>query len=341
MSLNSIIDVLITRETSTPTQKGFGTLLIVGETDAFGGVERVRTYTSFEQVDVDFAPTDPEYLMAQAAFGQEVRPEQIKIGTLKAADSGNYVTALGAISAVDDDWYGLAIESETEANINAVAAYIEARDKIFFALTRDAAVAAGTAGNVMDDLNTAAYDRTMPLYSGAPTTQYLNAGLAGGQLPKEPGSITYKFKTVAGVNADNLTATQKQNIENEKGNHYTKVAGVNILQQGTVASGEFLDVIIGSDWIKARLQETIYQELVNSDKIPYTNQGISKIENLVRQVLQQAVDRSILASFEISVPDVSAISNLDKGNRLLPDVNFTGVLAGAIHKVEIRGRLVL
>lgn len=340
-NLSSIIDVQITRETKTPTQQGFGTLLLIGTADNFGG-DRVRTYASIEEVATDFPlGTEWEYLAAQAAFGQTVSPVEIKIGTLLAADSGNYVTALNAIQEVDDDFYGIAIESETEADVNAMAAAVEAKFKIFFALTRDAAVAAGTAGNVAEDLNTAAYDRTALFYSGAPTTQFLQAAIAGGQLPKVPGGITYKFKQAQGVNFDNLTSTQINNIENFKANYYNRIAGISILQQGTVASGEFIDVIIGADWITARLQETIYQELINVDKIPYTNQGIAVIENLMRQVLNQAINNGILASFEIDAPDVSEISNLDKGNRFLPDMEFTGVLAGAIHKVQIRGRLVL
>lgn len=341
MSLSTIINVQITRETKTPTQKGFGTLLIVGESNRFAGAERVRSYTSIEGVIADFTIGDPEIDLAQAAFGQEIKPEKIKIGTLKVADSGSYPVALSAIVDSDDDFYGIAIQSETEANINAVAAWTEARIKLFFALTRDAGVLAGTAGNVMDDLNTAGYDRTAPFYSGAASTMKLQAAIAGGQLPKQPGSITYKFKSAKGVSFDKLTATQIQNIENEKGNYYTEVAGVSILQQGTVSSGEFIDIIIGADWLTARLQETIYQQLVNLDKVPFTNQGIALIENLMRQVLQQAVNVQFLSSFTITVPDVASISLLDKGNRFLPDMEFEGVLAGAVHKVAIRGRLVL
>lgn len=341
MSLSTIINVQITRETKTPTQKGFGTLLIVGDANRFAGLERIRTYTAIEAVEADFTVGDAEIDLARAAFGQEIKPEKIKIGTLKTADLGAYPTALSAIVDQDDDWYGLAIKSETEPDINAVAAWTEARIKLFFALTRDAGVIAGTAGHVMQDLNTADYDRTAAFYSGAVITQKLQAAIAGGQLPKTPGSITYKFKQAKGVAADKLTATQIQNIESKKGNHYTTVAGINILQQGTVASGEFIDIIIGADWLTARLQETIYQQLVNLGKVPFTNSGISLIENLMRQVLQQAVNNQFLASFTIKVPQVSSISLLDKGARFLPNMEFEGVLAGAVHKVAIKGRLVL
>lgn len=338
--LNSIIDVQITRETKTPTQVGFGTLLILGESDKFSG-GRIRSYANIEAVAEDFTTSDPEYQMAQAAFGQAISPQQVKIGTLVSGDSGDYPTAIAAIQEVDDDWYGIAIQSEDEADVNAVAADIEAKFKLFFALTRDAAVLAGTSGNVAEDLNGNSYDRTAPFYSGDGATKFLQCGVAGLQLPKVPGSSTYKFKTIAGVTADALTQTQINTLEGNECNYYTEISGISIVQQGVVSSGEFIDVIIGADWIQARMQETIYQGLINAEKIPYTNAGIAQIENYMRQILNQAIANGILASFTITTPDVSSISDLNKGNRFLPDMEFEGVLAGAIHKVQIRGRLVL
>jgi len=341
MSLNQIVNVQITRETSTPTQKGFGTLLIVGDSDRFGAGERVRTYTDIEGVTTDFTAGDKEIDMATQAFGQEIRPEEIKIGQLEAADAGDYTVALAAIQLVDDDWYGLAIESITIADNSAVAAYIEARDKIFFAFTGDTGPLDNTPGNIAEVLDAAAYDRTSLLYSGDAGTTWGQAAWAGGNLPKTTGGITWAYQTLAGVPFDNLNPTQRQNLEDKNANHYTRVNGLNITRFGTMSSGEYIDVIRGSDFIKARMQERIYQELVNQDKIPYTNGGIAIIENLMREILELAVRNQILANFTTTVPDVLDISDLDKGNRCLPDMEFEGTLAGAIHKVKIVGRLVL
>ena len=106
--------------------------------------------------------------------------------------------------------------------------------------------------------------------------------------------------------------------------------------------GDYVDVIRGADWIQARMQEKILFTLVNSDKIPYTNDGIALIEADMREILITARDvNGILASFTIDTPDVADISAIDKGNRFLPQMEFEGVLAGAINKTQIRGRLVL
>ena len=340
-SLEQIIDVQITRETKTPSQTGFGTPLLVGDSDRYAAGERIRTYTDIAQVETDFTAGDIEIDMARAAFGQAIRPPQIKIGQVEAGDSGDYTTALAAIEALDDDWYGLAVETRAEADILAIAAFIEARFKIFCALSSDAAVKAGTAGNVAEDLKAAAYDRTFLIYSEDAASHAASAWL-GGQLPKLAGSTNWAYKTLNGITVDALTPTEQQAILDENANIYITVADINHTQFGTMASGEYVDVIRGADFITARLRETIFFRLVNQDKIPYTNDGIASVETDMRSVLQTARDvNNIISEFTITTPDVADISALDKGNRFLPNMEFEGVLQGAINKVQIRGRLVL
>ena len=340
-SLNQIIDVQITRETQTPTQTGFGTPLLVGDSDRFTSGERVRSYTSIEAVEADFTAGDTEITMARDVFSQTPRPPEIKIGQVEAGDSGDYVAALTAIQAIDSDWYGLAVETRTEADLLAIAAWVEARVKIFVALSGDAAVKDGTAGNLFEDLKAAAYDRTIPLFS-EDTDNHAGAAWLGKQLPKVPGGVNWAYQTLSGITVDDLTATQQGNIEDENGNIYIALKDINHTQFGTVASGEYIDVIRGADFIQARTQETVFQGLINSEKIPYTDPGIAKIEGYVREVLKTARDvNGILESFVTSVPKKTDISTLDIGNRFLPNVTFTGVLAGAINKTQIRGRLVL
>ena len=123
-------------------------------------------------------------------------------------------------------------------------------------------------------------------------------------------------------------------------NHYTLTAGVAITRQGKTAGGEWIDVMRFVDWLKARMQERIYQQLVNLLKIPYTDQGVAIIENLVRAQLQEGIRVGGLAKdpeFTVTVPKVIDVSQTDRANRLLPDVKFNATLAGAIHKINING----
>lgn len=344
-TLSQIVDVQITRESRVPSQKGFGVPLILGDSDRFPAGERIRTYTEISEVEADFTAGDIEIDLARDLLAQDVRPTSFKIGQVEGADGAaptKWTTALTAIEAIDNDWYGLILESKDQADIEEVAQnWIESRIKLFLARTSDAAVKDATAGNVLENLNAAELDRTAIFYS-EDTDNYLDAAIAGLQLPKDPGSTNWAYKGLSGPEFDALTPTEADNITNNEGNIYIRVAGLNVTQFGTVASGEYIDVIRGSDFLQARIQELVYTELVQSEKIPYTNDGIAVVENRLREALQLGVNNQIInPDFTITVPDVADVTEADKGNRFLPDVEFQATLTGAINKVQIRGRLVL
>ena len=195
--LNQIVDVQITRETKVPTQKGFGTPAILGDSDRFGAGERIRTYTEIAQVEADFTAGDPEIDIARDLLAQQVRPPEFKIIQREAGDTAGvtgWTEALQAAEAIDDDWYGLVFENRTQADIEEVAQnFIESRIKQFFALSSDAALKDGTAGNVGEVLNAAALDRTSVWYS-ADADNYLSAAIVGLQLPKDGLDFGALFK---------------------------------------------------------------------------------------------------------------------------------------------------
>jgi hypothetical protein len=247
------------------------------------------------------------------------------------------VEDLQLISAVDDDFYAVVTETANKDKILDLARYIEATEKIYFATTADAAVIAGTEDNVVDRLNELAYDRSVALYSA--DANFPSCAWIGTRLAQDPGSATWMFPTLVGINASSLSTTQSGNVRTPFGNTYETFAGRNIVRNGTVASGEYVDVIIGIDYLTQRIREDVFEALANAKKIPYTDAGVAIIESVLRARLTDGINKGILASFTITVPKVASISSVDKAARLLPDVVFTGVLAGAIHKVEIAGRV--
>jgi hypothetical protein len=110
---------------------------------------------------------------------------------------------------------------------------------------------------------------------------------------------------------------------------------------GQVASGEYIDVIHGLDWLKARIQNLVFTALINVDKVPFTDEGVQMVVSPLKAALEEGKKNSILASYEITFPAVADVSVTDKGKRFLPDMNFTGVLAGAIHSTKINGVVTL
>lgn len=249
-------------------------------------------------------------------------------------------TDLAAIAIDDDDWYALSTVFNSKAYVGAAAAWIETQRKIYVFDTNDVScisVAVGSADDVLEDLFDLGYARTMGAYHPDPSIMMAPAWL-GAVLPHEPGSVTFKFKTLSGVDAVALTATHRTNLIARKGNSYQTNGGVNITWEGTGADGDFLDVQRDLDWLDDDMRAAVFGALAGATKIPFTNAGIAVIESEVRGSLDRAVARGIIdADYTVSVPDVDDVSTADKQARNLPDVRWSATLAGAIHKVTISG----
>ena len=115
-----------------------------------------------------------------------------------------------------------------------------------------------------------------------------------------------------------------------------------------MASGEFIDVIRGRDWLTARLRERIFGLLINARKVPFTNAGIDQVTSEVSAQLTEGIGAGYLSPdnlegqdvpFVVTAPTAQEVSKADKIARLLPNVAFEATLAGAIHAVQINGSI--
>lgn len=265
------------------------------------------------------------------------------------ADPG-VATDLAAIAVEDNTWYGIVNPWNSTAIIMAIAAWTESNEKLFVAADLDTRianlalssdVALGASGSSASRAKTAAYARTAIIYHPA-SDQFADAAWMGKCLPLDPGSETWNFKTLAGVDAVSLTTTHRTNILAKYASLYNTVAGVNITEGSKVAANEFIDVVRFRDWLKARIAERIYAKLVNLSKLPYTDAGIAVVEAEIRGQLDEGVKVGGLSpdpAPNVVVPKASACSTANKTARLLSGVTFTATLAGAIHSLTISGTL--
>lgn len=248
---------------------------------------------------------------------------------------------LDAILLENSDWYAITTLYNSSAYVAAVATWVEANTKLYIFDTNDTnsiTVAAG-GGDILDALHTATRARTAGAYHPSPANMFAAAWL-GRVLPLDPGSETWKFKTLSGVLPVTLTSTHRVNLRAKKANTYQAVAGRNITWEGTVADGDFIDTTRGIDWLEDDMQKGVFGALANSDKIPYTNAGVAVITSEVEASLKRAVAKGILSDDPkpiVTAPKVADIDPTNKAARNLPDVKFSGELAGAIHKVTISG----
>ena len=347
MALKDIVEVNITRQTTSVAVAAFNVPLILSQfatnktTTAF---TRARVYGSVAEMASDgWASTDAVYKIANAIFSQNPSVNKIVVGRKDSGDA-SIDAALNAIANENNDWYGVVVDQAMVANFADVASWVETAKKFaIFWITDVNAYDASKATDLASVLKLANRNRSAVVWHATPTggADYPDAAWMGEGFPYEPGTSTWAYKTLNGVTPDTLLASQETALKGKNCNYYTTVGGVSITQEGKVASGEYIDIIIGTDWIEARLREAVYSALVNNRKIPYDDTGIAMIEGLVKGVLNEAASKGILQadSIAVTVPKYADIPHADKLARKLPDVKFSALYQGAIHSVTINGTI--
>jgi len=254
------------------------------------------------------------------------------------ADAG-VATDLNNIELEDADWYGFIGTSKGEDELKAQGAWVQSRRKFFVGGTMNQDVIVSGAADVASYMKNQAYTRSALFWNDGHMDQD-DAAFLGRWLPFVPGSESMKFKTLAGVDATKLTDSQLTQLRAKNANFYITVAGTNTTEEGKTCQGEFVDTIRFVDWLYARMQEAIFSVLTTQAKVPFTDPGIAQIESAIRSVLQRGVEAGGLAEspqYTVTVPKAASVDSVNKAARTLPNVTFTGTLAGAIHNLVIAG----
>lgn len=248
---------------------------------------------------------------------------------------------LAAARLVNDDWYLLLSDATSKLEITVIGAAIGALFRGYIAESADDDILTVVTTDIASTQQTLAAERTWvmshPLPHGSP-----GGAWAGKQLPNDPGSSTWAFKTLTGIAAQAYTAAEIAFLDSKNCNYYTTVAGVNTTVNGKAASGEFIDIVRGIDWLRQRMKENVFRPFVTTPKISFEDEGIQTIVNEVEGTLRLGKSRKLIAkspAFVVTAPRASAVSSANKAARLLPDVTFTAPLSGAIHKTTIVGRV--
>lgn len=320
---------------------GDGTGVMVAMAETFlADPGRYHEYSELKDMLAHYTADDAEYKMAAAMFMQSPRPSLIAV--YSRDPSADITTTLNTIiSSVNNKWYGLVINNRTKAELQAAGTWASANKKLFFGCTSDL--------TTLDDRNN---DREVFIIHDRPT-DYPDCAIVGQNLAKQPGSITWKWKVLAGQIACNYDTTTLNIIREKNGIALTEYGGAVYTNEGKVTSGEFIDVIMGLDWVESELESRQVKLFLDNPKIKIDNPDLAKVQSVVISVMIDAGKYGIIAEassdeeikrspdgkylYTTEVPQRSDISANDRAARTVNGVEFTFELAGAVHKTNITG----
>lgn len=366
LSVSDLVNVTVNVSPTAAANRGFGTLLIIGDSTIISPTERVRSYSNLTGVLADFLVTSPEYLAAQVYFAQIPQPSKLMIGRQNAVASAETpLQAVTACAAISSSWYACMFASAvmpTPVQASAVAAFIEASSptRVYGVVTNEAAAI------VIPDTTSIAYlmknanmSRTVVQYSAS--SVYAIAAFFGRALSVDfnmnKSTITMMWKQEVLISAETLTETQANALKATNCNVFVNYDnGTAIVQNGTVANKRFFDEVHGLDWLQATVQNSVYNLFYQSlTKIPQTNSGVGQVISTVVGVLDQAVANGLIAAgkwnsdgfgalnrgdflkegYYVYCAPVETQSQADREARICPPIQVAIKMAGAIHSVAI------
>ena len=277
----------------------------------------------------------PIYKAALLMLMQDTAPAKFAI----CASTGATATALADI--LNKPWRQLIVTSigtEDESTVAQISTYVETtKDKMYFAGV--AAVSGATISGC---------DRTVVFVHTDSDSTILNpeAALVGATAGKAVGSFNYKNQILKGLHPAELTEAQLSAIETAHALAFVQKAGYNVTSDGKATSDEYIDIIDSKDWIIQQIEYRTQVALIQNEKLPYDNNGISVLENIAVDVLKEAANNGMIAitddgdyNYSVNYKPRSETLAADRARRAYVEGSFTFALAGAIDTVEINGTI--
>ncbi len=372
LPVSNVVNVDVIIGPRAATGRNFGSLLILGTSTVIPVKERLRLYSSKEDIGSDFGVDSPEYEAATVYFSQSPRPKEVYVGrwakTLATGEAGAAKKLMDAVNAVMGytNWYGLGIadkEDIADDDWLKVAAAVEASgvSRILAITTSDpATVDATSTGDLAYKLKAAKYGRTFVQYSSSSKYAALSAfgraftvNFNGSNI-----TITLKFKQEPGITYETLTTDQAAALDAKNCNVFVYYQNdTAILQQGIMSSGDFFDERHGLDWLQNYVQTNLYNLLYTSTtKVPQTDAGVTRLLSNVEQSMDQSVTNGLVApgvwnggpigqlnsgdtltkGYYVYAQPISEQAQADREARKAPVIQVACKLAGAVHFADVQ-----
>jgi Protein of unknown function (DUF3383) len=370
------VNVTLTRRENFSSKRGFGVPLLLSHVAVAGKVDatlRTKVYGSIDEIVADHASSTEVYKAALAAFSQNPRPVQIKVGYINfvpaTGTAADLRTQLDLIHEYDADWYwiGIVKELRDRASLDGLASWVQAKNKQAIIDSND--VGHETIGNTtcISARLKNTVDRTSVFYLTS-DTEYAGFALAAllgtFNFDQIDSAYTAKYKKLAGVVPLNKGSAVVQAVTGftpalgqsitagHMANTYVDIGGLFFVVEGsTLTPNVFIDEVHATDWIIARTEEETLSLLANNKRIPYTDAGLELLASGARIVMRQAERAGLIAddidpltgkyapAIVYTIPGAFSVPESQRKSRVAPEIGIRFRYAGAIHYTTINYRL--
>lgn len=373
-NLEDIVKVEIEISTPGSSDESFSDiLLVVDAPDKVDGVKKMGTSViacsePSELADYGFSSKHQAYIMAAVAFAQTPKPSVLYVtvrqylldesGEVQKTEDGKNVYEPISVcldrAKETSSFYGIALAKEFvgKEDLEETIKWAESNKKLFgFTFVEETL-----------PVNTTNFFRSFAVYGGSVPKEevvpdenyYIALAMMAKCFGYEPGSETWGLQTLAMVYPCNPSTTMKKYCDDNQITYFTTYAKKNITSAkgGKVLGNEWIDTIRFRDWLQNDMQERIFNFLVQNQKVPYADTGITGIEGKMEETLKKGQevggialtefdeDNNEIPGYIITVPKSVDLTDTQKASRELVGCKFKAKLAGAIQAVEINGNLV-
>ena len=170
-------------------------------------------------------------------------------------------------------------------------------------------------------------------------------------------TITMMYKAEPSVNAEDLTETQAQTLEDKRCNVFVKYNNdTSIIQNGVTSGERWFDEQHGADWLKDYVQTAVFNRVyTTTTKIGQDDAGVNTIIAVINDALAQARENGFIGAGEWSGEGFGQLSHGDtmpsgyyvyaapmstqsaseRAQRISVPIQVAAKLLGALHKFDV------
>lgn len=339
LTVDSIVKVEITRETSSKTVRDLQTIAVLSQHEVFA--ETFRVYTNASEMLTDgFETTDFAYIAVSLILSQNPQVSEVVVGKVvpDENDAVNYVDNIRTLQGATNNWFFLITDASTDADKIAIAQYVETQTMAYVFSDSNPLTPTAATTDIFSVLGAASYTQSFGIYYKDDTQVAPEAAWAGRHASAVIGSNLWIYKTIVGLTAESFSPTEVTYLKQKNAQFYTKVGSDSVVVgNATVVGGEKIHVILGAIWLQVRIGERFWNLLYTKERILYTNAGIDMFKAELITVLNEAVSNNILTAedgFNIITPDANKLTSQKRSTGVLSAIKFRARLAGAIIFVD-------